>query len=93
MERNTYATSTYIATSPDAAFDYFMLHQKRAVLVMGVRALRLWGFYDLEHYTRLEGRPRGLQTAALVAFYPVLIAGIVGAVLLFRRRKRVELRS
>jgi 4-amino-4-deoxy-L-arabinose transferase-like glycosyltransferase len=71
----------------DAALDYFQLHQKRALVVIGARILRLWGFYDLEEYTRLEGRPKGLQTAALVTFYPLLAGGLVGAWLLLRRRR------
>lgn len=75
----------------DAALDYVELHQKRAVVVIGARVLRLWGFYDLDEYTHVEGRPKGLQTAALVAFYPLLAAGLAGAWLLLRRRQRVEL--
>jgi 4-amino-4-deoxy-L-arabinose transferase-like glycosyltransferase len=75
----------------DVAFDYVELHQQRALVVVGVRVLRLWGFYDLDQYTRLEGRARGLQTVALGAFYPLLMAAGAGGWLLFRRRKHVEL--
>jgi 4-amino-4-deoxy-L-arabinose transferase-like glycosyltransferase len=75
----------------DAAFDYFERHQKRALVVVGVRVLRLWGFYGLDQSWHLEGRPQGLQTAGLIAFYPLLIAAVVGGWALFRRGKRVEL--
>jgi 4-amino-4-deoxy-L-arabinose transferase-like glycosyltransferase len=75
----------------DAALDYVGQHQKRALLVAGVRVLRVWGFYDFDDNRHLEGRPQGLQTAALVAFYPLLLAALAGGWMLFRRGRRVQL--
>ena len=51
-----------------AAFRYVSAHRGRALVVVGVRELRLWGFYDIDDLTRLEGRERGLQTAGVAAF-------------------------
>ena len=73
------------------AFTYVRAHRGRAVVVAGARLLRTVGFYDIEEGARLQGRERGLQTAGIVAFYPLLLAGIAGAVALFRRRQRLAL--
>jgi 4-amino-4-deoxy-L-arabinose transferase-like glycosyltransferase len=71
--------------------DYARSHPERAVFVAGVRLLRLFTLYDLPDYTTVEGRDRTFQTVGLVLFYPLLGAGVVGAVVLWRRRRRLTL--
>jgi 4-amino-4-deoxy-L-arabinose transferase-like glycosyltransferase len=70
---------------------YVREHTKRAVVVAGVRLLRLFGFYDLHDDTTVEGRNRTFQIVGLVLYYPLLLAAGAGAVLLARRRRRLEL--
>jgi 4-amino-4-deoxy-L-arabinose transferase-like glycosyltransferase len=71
--------------------DYAQSHADRAVYVAGVRVLRLFSLYDLHDYTTVEGRDRTFQIAGLVLFYPLLGAGVVGGVKLWRRRRRSTL--
>jgi 4-amino-4-deoxy-L-arabinose transferase-like glycosyltransferase len=66
-------------------------HERRAVVVAGVRVLRVWGLYDPLDQTNLDGRDRDLQEVGLYAFWPLLIGGIAGAVVLWRRRDRLAL--
>jgi 4-amino-4-deoxy-L-arabinose transferase-like glycosyltransferase len=66
-------------------------HTRRAVVVAGVRLLRLWGFYEPLDQTNLDGRQRDVQAAGLYAFWPLLAAGVAGAVALWRRRERLAL--
>jgi 4-amino-4-deoxy-L-arabinose transferase-like glycosyltransferase len=75
----------------EAAFRYVREHRGRAVVVAGLRVLRLWSFYGIDVQTRLEGRDRTVQTAGVVFFYPLFALGVAGAVVLFVRRRRREL--
>ena len=74
-----------------AAFRYIDAHRGRAVIVAGLRALRMWGAYAIDAQTRIDGRDRGVQTAGLVAFYALVVTGTAGAALVFARRQRAEL--
>jgi 4-amino-4-deoxy-L-arabinose transferase-like glycosyltransferase len=71
-----------------AALRYAGDHSARAVVVAGVRVLRLFALYDLHDSVTVAGRERTLQIAGLVLFYPLLLAGSCGAVALWRRDDR-----
>jgi 4-amino-4-deoxy-L-arabinose transferase-like glycosyltransferase len=73
------------------AVHYVRQHTKRAVVVVAARVGRLFGLYDLHDSTTMEGRDRTLQWVGLVLFYPLLVAGVAGAVVLARRRRHSEL--
>jgi hypothetical protein len=73
------------------AFRYIRGHTKRAVEVAGLRVLRMWGFYGIDDQTQVEGRDTGLQTAGAVFYYALLVLGVAGGVVLYRRGRRAEL--
>lgn len=76
------------------AFDYMRAHAGRVPLVVAARIARTWGLYrpvDMVGYEVNENKERWVSWAGLVSFYPVLVAAIVGAVMLLRRRKRYAL--
>jgi 4-amino-4-deoxy-L-arabinose transferase-like glycosyltransferase len=60
-------------------------HLGRAIIVAGVRFARVWGFYAPSEQFHVTGRDRDVQRVGVFVFYAVLAAGLVGAVLLFRR--------
>ncbi len=70
---------------------YIRAHERRLPVVAAVRFLRLWGFYDPLNQTNFDGRQRGLQEAGLYAFWPLLVGGVSGGVVLWRRRQRTAL--
>jgi Gpi18-like mannosyltransferase len=74
-----------------AGMRYLRAHRTRAVLVAGVRVLRTWGFYAIDHQTRPSGRNRTLQTTGVVIYYAVLLVGLSGAIVLWRRGMRAQL--
>jgi hypothetical protein len=74
-----------------AAFRYIKRHRGRAAVVAGLRVLRIWGFYGVDDQTRLEGRERGMQTAALVSFYALLGLGLGGVAILYGMGSRAQL--
>ena len=71
-----------------AALRYARDHAGRGAVVGGLRVLRLWSFYAIDAQTRLDGRDRGVQTAGVAMFYPLLLLGIGGGVLLWVRGRR-----
>jgi 4-amino-4-deoxy-L-arabinose transferase-like glycosyltransferase len=73
------------------AVDYVREHPGRAAVVAGVRVLRVFTLYDLHDHTTVENRDRTFQLVGLVLFYPVLVAGVAGAIVLWRRRRRLSL--
>jgi Dolichyl-phosphate-mannose-protein mannosyltransferase len=75
----------------EAAFSYARAHEGRAVLVAGLRVLRLWSFYGIDIQTEIEGRSDVVQMAGVIVFYLLLVLGAAGAVILFRRNRRREL--
>jgi 4-amino-4-deoxy-L-arabinose transferase-like glycosyltransferase len=74
-----------------AAFRYIDRHSGRAVLVAGVRVLRMWGFWAVNDQKWLEGRDSGLQTAGAIVLFPLLVLAAAGGVILYARRRRAEL--
>ena len=76
------------------AVDYIKAHKPRVPLVALARVGRTWGLFrpsDMIDYNTGEGRERWVTRLGMVVYYPVLIAAIAGAVVLWRRRSRVEL--
>lgn len=60
--------------------------------VAAVRLLRTFGLYDgLDAVYDAESRNEHLQRAGIVAYYPLLLAAIAGAVILRRRREPLAL--
>lgn len=67
-------------------------HLSRAPLVVGVREVRTWGLYAPRQqidFESLEGRPQRWQGVGTVMYWVLLPLGVVGVVLLYRRRVRV----
>jgi 4-amino-4-deoxy-L-arabinose transferase-like glycosyltransferase len=75
----------------EAAVEYAGDHLGRAVVVAGLRFARLWGLYDPGDQTQVTGRHESVQQAGVLVFYVVLVAGVAGGVLLFRRGSRLDL--
>jgi hypothetical protein len=70
--------------------DYIKSRPGRAAVVSAARVGRLWGLYrpaqgiDLD--TVVEDRGRGISTVGLILYYELLALGIVGLVVLRRRK-------
>jgi hypothetical protein len=72
------------------AIHYIKQHERRLPLVMAARVGRTWDIYrpaDMVSYSVGENRERWVSWAGLATYYPMLLAAIAGAVLLFRRRR------
>jgi 4-amino-4-deoxy-L-arabinose transferase-like glycosyltransferase len=73
--------------------DYIGDHLARTPVVVAARVGRVLGVYkpaqqaELEHVT--EGREPWLANAAVISYYPLALASIVGVLLLRRRRRPV----
>jgi 4-amino-4-deoxy-L-arabinose transferase-like glycosyltransferase len=74
-----------------AGIDYARDHLGRAFVVGGVRLARLWGFYDPRDQFHVTGRDVDVQRVGVLVYYAVLLAGIAGAIVLFRRGARLPL--
>jgi 4-amino-4-deoxy-L-arabinose transferase-like glycosyltransferase len=74
-----------------AGVDYAGEHLGRAVVVGGVRLLRLWGFYEPADQVHVTGRDVRVQRVGVLAYYPLLVAGLAGALWLLRRRRMLTL--
>ena len=73
----------------DRGFDYARDHAGRLALIMGVRFLRVWDFYNpgqQVNYETLEGRSATGSRLGLAMYYPLLLLAVAGAVLVRRRR-------
>jgi 4-amino-4-deoxy-L-arabinose transferase-like glycosyltransferase len=70
---------------------YARRHAGRLPAVLGARVLRVWGLWDPTHQFAIYNTPRWVQHASLIAFYPLLLLGLAGIVLLKRRGLRVDL--
>jgi Dolichyl-phosphate-mannose-protein mannosyltransferase len=69
--------------------EYVRSHTGRLPLVMAVRVARAWDLFrpaQAVNYEYFEGRAHGASRLGLVAYYPLLLLAIAGAVLLRRRR-------
>ena len=76
------------------AFTYIGAHAGRVPVVVAARIGRTWGLYrplDMIGYEVNENKERWVSWAGVLTFYPVFIAAIAGAVVLFRRRQRYDL--
>ncbi len=74
------------------AIDYTRHHEGRYLVVVLARAGRDWSLFrpaDMVSLNVTEGRPRWVTISGLVWYYPLLVAAIVGAVLLRRRRAQL----
>jgi 4-amino-4-deoxy-L-arabinose transferase-like glycosyltransferase len=73
-----------------AAFDYMGHHSERLPLVVAARLGRTWGLYRVDQQaSEVEGRRRWVQTAGLVAYYPLAALAVIGCLAI--RRRRLEL--
>jgi hypothetical protein len=76
-----------------AALDYARDHLDELPAVMAHRIGRVWGVVDLrqqtDFYNEGEGRHRSVSRAAAAGFFAVAALGIVGMVVLRRRRQPV----
>ena len=73
----------------DRAFDYLGEHTERAAVVAVARVGRTWSVFrpgDMLEFNEGEARERWVTALGLVAFYPLLLLAIYGAVQLRRRR-------
>jgi 4-amino-4-deoxy-L-arabinose transferase-like glycosyltransferase len=73
------------------AVDYMRAHWKRVPLVVAARIGRTWSLFqpiEMITYNEGESRVRPVSWAGLVTYYPLAIAAIAGAVILWRRRLR-----
>jgi hypothetical protein len=73
----------------EAAYRYIGDHKDELPKVALARAGRTWGVFrpfQQIRFDTIEARPVGLNTAALYSLWALLAAGVVGAVLLRRRR-------
>jgi 4-amino-4-deoxy-L-arabinose transferase-like glycosyltransferase len=70
---------------------YARRHVPRLPAVLGARLLRVWGLWDPTHQFAIYNTPRWVQHVSLVAFYPLLLLGVAGIVLLRRSGVRVDL--
>ncbi len=76
------------------AFHYMRAHASRVPLVVLARVARTWSLYrpsDMVWFNVGEGRERWVTRLGLVAYYPTLVAAVVGALVLWRRRARMAL--
>ena len=74
----------------DRAFDYMSEHKGRAAVVTAARVGRTWSVFrplDMLDYNEGEARERWVTSLGLVAFYPLLLLAVYGAVV--ARRKRI----
>jgi CHASE2 domain-containing sensor protein len=63
-------------------------------IVLAARIGRTWDLYrpaDMVTYSEGENRERAASWAGLATFYPVALAALAGAVVLWRRRERFTL--
>jgi 4-amino-4-deoxy-L-arabinose transferase-like glycosyltransferase len=73
----------------DRGLDYARDHAGRLAVIMGVRLLRVWDFYNpgqQVNYETLEGRSATGSRIGLAMYYPLLLLAVAGAVLVRRRR-------
>jgi Dolichyl-phosphate-mannose-protein mannosyltransferase len=78
----------------DRAFDYIDAHKGRLPVVALARVGRTWGLFrpgDMVGYNTKEDREEWVTRLGFVTYYPTLILAIVGAAVLFRRKRRREL--
>ena len=76
------------------ALDYMNDHKGRVPVVMLARIGRTWSVFrpgDMITFNVNEDREEWVTRLGLVAYYPVLILAIAGAVVLWRRRRRAAL--
>jgi len=73
---------------------YLRTHLSRVPIVLLARLGRTWSAFrplDMAAFNRGEDREEWVTRLGLVAYYPTMIFAIGGAVMLWRRRARVEL--
>ena len=71
------------------AFTYISHHKSRVPLVVAARIGRTWGLFrplDMVTFNVGEGREKWVTRLGIVAYYPTLLAAILGVVVLARRR-------
>ncbi len=76
------------------AFDYMKDHEGRVPLVVAARIGRTWSLFrpgDMITFNVNEDREEWVTRLGLVAYYPLLAGAIVGAAVLWRRRRRAAL--
>jgi hypothetical protein len=71
------------------ALEYMGDHAGRVPIVVLARAGRDWSLFrpgDMLAWNEREGRPSWVTVLGLIAYYPLLIGAVIGAVVLWRRR-------
>jgi 4-amino-4-deoxy-L-arabinose transferase-like glycosyltransferase len=74
----------------DRAFDYIGEHKERAAVVAVARVGRTWSLYrpgDMLEFNEGEAREQWVTVLGLIAFYPLLVLAVYGAVVVHRRRR------
>jgi 4-amino-4-deoxy-L-arabinose transferase-like glycosyltransferase len=77
-----------VAWSNDLVSDglrYADRHRDRVPAVVTVRVLRTWGFWDPVEEAAIYNTPRALQRLSVATFYPLLVLGLAGLLILRRR--------
>ncbi len=69
----------------DQGLTYARDHITRLPLVMVLRGLRGWGFYDPESQLHIYNMSKPVQYVGIAFWYPLLALGIAGLLLLLRR--------
>jgi 4-amino-4-deoxy-L-arabinose transferase-like glycosyltransferase len=79
----------------DRARAYVRAHLGRAPVVVLARVGRTWSVFrpaDMIQYNTGEGRETWVTRLGLIAYYPTLVAAVAGALIMWRRRNRANLR-
>jgi 4-amino-4-deoxy-L-arabinose transferase-like glycosyltransferase len=75
----------------EAGRDYARDHIGRGIVVGGARLARVWGFFAPGDQLHVTGRDVRVQRLGIGVYYFVLLAGLIGGVLLIRRRVTLPL--
>lgn len=70
---------------------YAQNHPARAVLVAGTRLAGVWGLFAPGRQVVVTGRRVGMQKVGIAMYYVMLILGAIGAVGIWRSRRRYAL--
>jgi 4-amino-4-deoxy-L-arabinose transferase-like glycosyltransferase len=73
------------------ALHYAKHHLGRAMVVAGLRVLRLSGLYAPRSQFTVDGRDRRVQRVGVLAYYIAVLAAVAGAIVLIRQRRTVPL--
>jgi 4-amino-4-deoxy-L-arabinose transferase-like glycosyltransferase len=72
----------------DEGLDYARDNAGRVPAAAAVRVLRAWGLWQPFRGREEQGRSANVMRLGIVAYYPVLVLAVIGAVQLWRARRR-----